>query len=562
MSNALSPREIQQRMRAGESISDLVADSGMPVERIEAFAGPILAERKHITSAALSSPARKMGESANHRNLTDVAKEHLTQRGVDFDTVQWDACRLAPKKWIVKASYELGTRTHEAHFKFDQMGRFSVAVNDDARWLLGENPDIPEGETQRIQDPDTEPTVDFKEEFALVDAVGVESKQLTSENLEEAIVFSDESLSEADHLENLQELAEQVMSEDFDLTDPALPVSTNSDFDALYDMFNSMNEDSVEIHPDMSKVTPLFKHLPTSPDSPTPLESQDATQLDELSSDADYLDHSPIEEYLDAEEVAPIPVKTELHVISGPEPIPAEVSQAEAETKQDQTDYLATEVESPSWPVDDLHFELTPEGELKPQEVIFDPALPSTDPPTQLSLVDDSQVDCEGQSRGCTEAVSEPPKPDYSHAGDDFSADVNYNSDVDLHSDVGFHIADTFDEDSDTPSGDSDTRNANTSDGCAQNHNFDQQIHQPILNSDLDAEIQSDPLLSHQSEDDLDHKPKHGLPNSEAHKSHQSKSEKSKSDKSKHRKSGRKKRASLPSWDEILFGAQAQRPPR
>ncbi len=41
----LSPRDIQRRLRAGESVEQIARSAGVPVERVERYAGPVLAER-------------------------------------------------------------------------------------------------------------------------------------------------------------------------------------------------------------------------------------------------------------------------------------------------------------------------------------------------------------------------------------------------------------------------------------------------------------------------------------------------------------------------------------
>jgi len=62
MGATLTPREIQLRIRSGEPLADVIAASGMPAERVEGFAGPILAEREHTTKLALSAQVRRRGE--------------------------------------------------------------------------------------------------------------------------------------------------------------------------------------------------------------------------------------------------------------------------------------------------------------------------------------------------------------------------------------------------------------------------------------------------------------------------------------------------------------------
>ena len=62
MKSALSPRDIQTRIRAGESLEDVGRIAGIPLDRVERFAAPVLAEREHIAARChvrLGPPARR-----------------------------------------------------------------------------------------------------------------------------------------------------------------------------------------------------------------------------------------------------------------------------------------------------------------------------------------------------------------------------------------------------------------------------------------------------------------------------------------------------------------------
>jgi len=43
---SLTPKEIQSRLRAGESSEQIAASAGVPVARVERFAGPVLSSGK------------------------------------------------------------------------------------------------------------------------------------------------------------------------------------------------------------------------------------------------------------------------------------------------------------------------------------------------------------------------------------------------------------------------------------------------------------------------------------------------------------------------------------
>lgn len=170
MENELRPREIQERIRAGASAEQVAEDAGVPVERIQAFAAPVLAERAHVTSLALASTVRRRGEALG-RSLRDVVGEQLTRQQMRHDDLQWDAWRGEDRQWRLTAvSPAAGERpAREATFRFDLKARFSAAENDDARWLLTET-STPVGRRGGA-DPDSEPTEDLDDELALVRAV-------------------------------------------------------------------------------------------------------------------------------------------------------------------------------------------------------------------------------------------------------------------------------------------------------------------------------------------------------------------------------------------------------
>lgn len=179
MDNALGPRDIQARIRAGQSLEEVGRVAGLPLDRVERFAAPVLAEREHVALMAMSSSVRRRGEASGHRVLRLAVSERLQKRGVDIDAVDWDAYRQSDGRWSVTADYQSGESHRRAQFSFDLQGRFSVAADDEARWLLGEQSSLkgPQPGRRRPvavdseEDPDSEPTLDLNDELALVRVV-------------------------------------------------------------------------------------------------------------------------------------------------------------------------------------------------------------------------------------------------------------------------------------------------------------------------------------------------------------------------------------------------------
>jgi Protein of unknown function (DUF3071) len=164
MESSLTPRDIQARIRAGETLEDVARVAGIPMDRVERFAAPVLAEREHVASMAMSSSVRRRGEPSGHRSLRITVTERLLGRGVDIDAIRWDSYRLDDGRWAVTADYRAGETSRHASFFYDLRGRFSIAANDEARWLLGDQHSLRGSQRSRARlaeesEGDTEPTL-------------------------------------------------------------------------------------------------------------------------------------------------------------------------------------------------------------------------------------------------------------------------------------------------------------------------------------------------------------------------------------------------------------------
>ena len=109
------------------------------VDKIMAFAAPVLAERQHVAQRAQRSSVRRSEGSAPHgaRTLGDAVTTHLRSLNVDPDGVEWDAWRREDGRWSLIAGFTAADRTGTAELTFDAPGNYVTLDNDDARWLLG-----------------------------------------------------------------------------------------------------------------------------------------------------------------------------------------------------------------------------------------------------------------------------------------------------------------------------------------------------------------------------------------------------------------------------------------
>jgi hypothetical protein len=242
MESALSPREIQSRIRLGATVAEVATAAGVPVEKIEPFAVPILAEREFIADLARANHVRRGNESMPG-TLEEIVTDRLAGRGIEAQSLAWDSYRTTGRKWQVKINYDSGKAPHEAIFVYDQAGRFSVAENDEARWLLGLHA-ISHGPQPHIRRRNEEPTIELNPDLALVRVVQspVEppaDPAPVAEPTERHLFAIDEEAADDAYTPGV--LAEVDGIYDYQ-------PKASSDIDVLYEMLSGLDEDSVKIY--------------------------------------------------------------------------------------------------------------------------------------------------------------------------------------------------------------------------------------------------------------------------------------------------------------------------
>jgi len=142
----MSVKEIQRRLRAGETMDAIARDGHISIEKVERFAGPILQERVYILDQAFSIVLRK--ESArDQETFFDVVISRLAPMGVDSDSLSWNSWRIDDGTWTIDLAYPNRDGHGSATWNFDLNRRSITATNENARWMLGQEP------APRVQTP-------------------------------------------------------------------------------------------------------------------------------------------------------------------------------------------------------------------------------------------------------------------------------------------------------------------------------------------------------------------------------------------------------------------------
>src|SRR5688572_12308537 len=141
MESVLRPRDIQARIRAGETPEAVAAAAQTTVDKIMPFAAPVLAEREHVAQRAQRASLRRSAGTASAtgnagRTLGDAIGSHLRGQNVDPGGVDWDAWRREDGRWTLTATFQAGAHEGQAAFTFDAPGNYVSADDEEARWLV------------------------------------------------------------------------------------------------------------------------------------------------------------------------------------------------------------------------------------------------------------------------------------------------------------------------------------------------------------------------------------------------------------------------------------------
>jgi hypothetical protein len=133
----LRPKDIQSRIRAGASVQEVAASSGMDVSKVERFAHPVLLERQR--AAELATAAHPvLAEGPTVETLLETITAALAARGLSSKDTNWDAWRTEDGRWTVRMEWQVGLSENAAHFRFTPgaHGGTVTAIDEEASALI------------------------------------------------------------------------------------------------------------------------------------------------------------------------------------------------------------------------------------------------------------------------------------------------------------------------------------------------------------------------------------------------------------------------------------------
>jgi hypothetical protein len=128
----LRPKEIQARIRAGETVEEIADAAGIAVERVRWFEGPVLAERAYMAEQAQRASVRRQGDATPGPQLGEIVAERMKAFGAEPDDAQWDAKKRGDGSWLVQLTFISAGRLHAAEWIFDPRRRHVLPADDNA----------------------------------------------------------------------------------------------------------------------------------------------------------------------------------------------------------------------------------------------------------------------------------------------------------------------------------------------------------------------------------------------------------------------------------------------
>ncbi len=123
LAGRLTPREIQQRLRAGETVTALARSSGTDEAWIRRFAAPVLAEKARVIERARSTTFTKRGVGPSAAALGPAVAANVIDKGVPLTLPDleagWGAYQHPEGGWHVTFTFPLRGRRQTAEWEID-----------------------------------------------------------------------------------------------------------------------------------------------------------------------------------------------------------------------------------------------------------------------------------------------------------------------------------------------------------------------------------------------------------------------------------------------------------
>lgn len=154
----LTPREIQEEIRVGRSIEEIVQASGAAVDYVMKFAQPVLDELNHAVLNALTVRLEVPGDRFTNpttREFGEIIKARLAASGAGIE--KWSAMKAPEHGFYIYCEFELGGSQNKATWIYDPKRLALIPENETAISLSsGDRIAAPAPKLRPVQTPASE----------------------------------------------------------------------------------------------------------------------------------------------------------------------------------------------------------------------------------------------------------------------------------------------------------------------------------------------------------------------------------------------------------------------
>src|SRR5690606_23964704 len=115
--------------------------TGMPIEHVARYEGPILAEREHIVNSALAVPVHTALDTGPVSGMSFGAAIQSRLRSIGAVNERWASWKDR-RGWVVKLSFTADQIDHDARWSFDPRRQALSPLNNEAT-TLSQQGDVP-----------------------------------------------------------------------------------------------------------------------------------------------------------------------------------------------------------------------------------------------------------------------------------------------------------------------------------------------------------------------------------------------------------------------------------
>lgn len=135
-SRRLAPKDIQAHIRSGMSAQDVASITGAPLDYIQRFEGPILAEREFVIESALAIPVHTAKDTEfgdDHATFGTAILARLHELSATGE--RWASWKEEASGWVIKLSFTADQIDHDARWRFDPKKSALAPLNNEAETL-------------------------------------------------------------------------------------------------------------------------------------------------------------------------------------------------------------------------------------------------------------------------------------------------------------------------------------------------------------------------------------------------------------------------------------------